>query len=236
MERNEHRDAYMFGGFVVLCITVVLVVIVAHDSWSQDAWIAIGAIGAAVQALVLVIGVPLAVRQLRETREASLRDQRFLLANDLDLAVFRRLLPAIRQHVANWRSALYHRTMAGNFAGTPLGEDYEKQYGDLLLLIRESGRLSIDESDAVQRLLARLGRPGNLEIWTLITALMRTPSFVPDAHVGQPHDPDPGGFVTAIEKAAAGLQRWVERFLAEVVGVPSPDVQREPAGTTPVER
>lgn len=64
-KQEERRSAYTFGGFVVLCVTVVLVVLIVNDDWPTDRWIAIGAVGAAVQAIAVTAGVIYGGRQLR---------------------------------------------------------------------------------------------------------------------------------------------------------------------------
>lgn len=93
-ERNERRDTFMFLGFVVLCGSVVLTVVVARGTWSSDAWTAVGAIGSGVQAIGVITALVYAGRQIRQAESVARRARDDDLLDRLEVAVYEELLPS----------------------------------------------------------------------------------------------------------------------------------------------
>jgi hypothetical protein len=96
--RNERRDMLVFLGFIVSCVTVVLIVLIVNDDWPERRWVAIGAVAACVQAIAVAIALPYGYSQLRIMRT----QRRDPIIDRLDDAMYSRLIPSAERQMRTW--------------------------------------------------------------------------------------------------------------------------------------
>jgi hypothetical protein len=87
-EVNAAREIRMFCSFLVLVSASVLTVIVASTRWRTESWVALGAVGACLQALGVLGAVGYASGQLAEARRLRLEQVRPLVAIDVAYRYF----------------------------------------------------------------------------------------------------------------------------------------------------
>jgi hypothetical protein len=94
-ERSDRRDILMFLGFVTLCGSVALTIVVARGTWSSDTWTAVGAIGSGVQAIGVISALVYAARQVRQAEASARQAREDELMDRFETVVYEELLPSL---------------------------------------------------------------------------------------------------------------------------------------------
>lgn len=95
---TDRTNLFMFLGFVVLCVTVVLTVLIVNDDWPTERWVAIGAVAACVQAIGVTVALAYGAKQLR-ILNAQRRDPMF---DRLDVLLYSELVPTAERTIKAW--------------------------------------------------------------------------------------------------------------------------------------
>lgn len=85
----------MFLGFVTLCGSVALTIVVARGTWSSDTWTAVGAIGSGVQAIGVISALVYAARQVRQAEASARQAREDELMDRFETVVYEELLPSL---------------------------------------------------------------------------------------------------------------------------------------------
>jgi hypothetical protein len=95
---TERGELLALATIVLTALVAVAIVLIAKSEWSQDQWVALGALAASVQAVVLILGLLFAANQVAAARSIAERERQAHLVDRLVEVTFNDVLPPTREY------------------------------------------------------------------------------------------------------------------------------------------